>query len=167
MASGGRREGAGRPRKAEKYERPINKAEKQIVDRLSANKDGLPGIIDNLLKLADGGFEQVAEHYEAAGTITTGSGEAAALVFPEKAADEMVLVKRVVTVAAPDRVANIYLIDRILGKPTERQEVTGADGGPIEFDDLSDAERAARAAAILDLARARATRQSAAGSEPV
>lgn len=31
---GGKRAGAGRKPKAEKYERPINRAEKQIVDRL-------------------------------------------------------------------------------------------------------------------------------------
>lgn len=31
----------------------------------------------------------------------------------------------------PDRQANEYLINRILGKPTERQEVSGVDGGPI------------------------------------
>ena len=28
----------------------------------------------------------------------------------------------------PDRAALVYLIDRIMGKPTERQEITGADG---------------------------------------
>lgn len=31
----------------------------------------------------------------------------------------------------PDRAANQYLIDRILGKPTERQEITGEDGAPV------------------------------------
>lgn len=31
----------------------------------------------------------------------------------------------------PDAKAGQYLIDRIMGKPTERQEVSGADGGPI------------------------------------
>lgn len=38
----------------------------------------------------------------------------------------------VVYTRAPDRQANEYLINRIMGKPTERQEVTGADGNPIE-----------------------------------
>lgn len=32
----------------------------------------------------------------------------------------------------PDRQANEYLINRIMGKPTERQEVSGPDGNPIE-----------------------------------
>ena len=31
----------------------------------------------------------------------------------------------------PDRAANIYLIDRVLGKPTEKHEHTGADGDPL------------------------------------
>lgn len=33
----------------------------------------------------------------------------------------------------PDREAARYLIDRILGKPTERQEISGPDGEPIEL----------------------------------
>lgn len=34
----------------------------------------------------------------------------------------------------PDRQANEYLINRIMGKPTERVEVGGEDGGPIAVD---------------------------------
>jgi len=34
----------------------------------------------------------------------------------------------------PDRAANQYLIDRIMGKPTERQEVGGIDGNPIPIE---------------------------------
>lgn len=33
----------------------------------------------------------------------------------------------------PDRQANEYLINRILGKPIERAEISGADGGPIQL----------------------------------
>ena len=33
----------------------------------------------------------------------------------------------------PDRQANEYLINRIMGKPTEVQEISGPDGGPIEL----------------------------------
>ena len=32
---------------------------------------------------------------------------------------------------APDRQANEYLLNRIIGKPTEAIEVSGPDGGPI------------------------------------
>lgn len=70
----------GRPRKADKFARPIARAEKQIADHL-------PELIDNMLALASGD--------------------------------------------PPDRAANEYLINRILGKPIERQEIAGADGGPI------------------------------------
>lgn len=68
---------------------------------------------------------------------------------------------------APDRKAGEYLVNRILGRPTEHHELTGADGGPIEFDDLSDTERAARAAAILELARTRRAGQAAPPSQSV
>lgn len=34
---------------------------------------------------------------------------------------------------APDREAGQYLINRIMGKPTERQEISGPQGRPIEF----------------------------------
>lgn len=33
----------------------------------------------------------------------------------------------------PDRAAGQYLIDRVMGKPTERQELSGPDGNPIEL----------------------------------
>lgn len=33
----------------------------------------------------------------------------------------------------PDYKATAYLIDRIMGKPTERKEVSGPDGAPIEL----------------------------------
>ena len=54
-----------------------------------------------------------------------------------------------------------YIIDRIDGPAAQRFEHTGKDGGPIEVDtiELSDEERAARVASILDAARARRDRQ--------
>lgn len=121
---GGARPGAGRKAKAEKYAAQIAAAEDQIADRL-------PRLIGNLLKLADGGFEVVENHYAPAGTVTVGSGEYLTLVYPDKLADELVLIKRVKSRAAPDRAANIDLINRILGKPTTQVEVSGEDGGPL------------------------------------
>jgi hypothetical protein len=41
--------------------------------------------------------------------------------------------KRIVYQRPPDRQANEYLINRIMGKPTERQELSGPDGGPIDL----------------------------------
>ncbi len=44
---------------------------------------------------------------------------------------------------APDVKAGQYLIDRILGKPTQKQEISGEEGGPlvikVEYADPEDA----------------------------
>jgi hypothetical protein len=124
MPSGGARPGAGRPRKAEKYAAPIAAAEDHIADRL-------PQLLSNMLKLANGGWEQVEEKWLPAALITTGSGEFESRVYPDLPANQLVLVERKRSRAAPDRAANIYLIDRILGKPTTRVEVTDEDGGAL------------------------------------
>ncbi len=39
----------------------------------------------------------------------------------------------IVYTTIPDRAAGQYLIDRVMGKPTERQELSGPDGNPIEL----------------------------------
>lgn len=77
----------GRPRKADQNAGAVARAEKQIRDRL-------PELIDNMLALAGGVWEEE----------TTPTG-----------------VRRVYK-NIPDRAANQYLIDRIMGKPTERKE---------------------------------------------
>jgi hypothetical protein len=38
---------------------------------------------------------------------------------------------RIVYQRPPDRAANEYLINRIMGKPTERKELSGPDGEPL------------------------------------
>ena len=55
--------------------------------------------------------------------------------------------------------------DTVWGKPAQRTELTGKNGGPIEVDDtgLSDEDRANRVMALLD--RARARRSGEAGSK--
>jgi hypothetical protein len=121
---GGSRPGAGRKPKADKHAGAVAAAEQQIADRL-------PSLIENLLVLADGGFERVDEEWAPAGTITRGSGEFIVKVFADKEDDELVLVKRKVSVAEPDRASNQYLVDRILGRATERHELAGDDGGPL------------------------------------
>lgn len=105
MPSGGSRPGAGRKPKAQKYQAPINKAEKQIVDKL-------PLIVSSLLDLAAG--------------VT--------LQETDKNGDSTVYTQ------APDFKAASYLVDRILGKPTIREEISGPAGGPVAvkqtFDEL-------------------------------
>lgn len=115
MPSGGARPNAGRKLKTDKFKQPIAKAEKRIADRL-------PELIDNMFHLAMGGYERVEEQYAPAGSLYVGSGAHTRLMYPDKDPDELVLVKRTVSIADKDRTANQYLIDRIMGKPTERRE---------------------------------------------
>lgn len=139
---GGARPGAGRPRKRVKHAGEVSRAEQAIADQL-------PRLIENLLYLAHGGYEQVEEHWEPAGAITVpgilrnadgtpelgprgGVVRVAVPAYPDRPADELVLVSRRRTIAPPDRNANAYLVDRILGKPTETHEHSGEDGGPIK-----------------------------------
>jgi hypothetical protein len=118
--------GPGRRPKAIKFARPIARAEKQIADRL-------PELIDNLFVLASGGYERVEEEWQPAGLVYVGSGEFARRAFPELEPDVLVMVKRKSSIADRDRQANEYLINRILGKPIERAEIAGANGGPIQL----------------------------------
>jgi hypothetical protein len=107
--------GPGRPSKADKHAGAIAKAEKQIADRL-------PELVANMLHLANGGYERVDEEWQPAGLVFVGSGEFARRAFPELDPDALVMVKRKTSIADRDRAANQYLIDRILGKPTDRKE---------------------------------------------
>lgn len=86
--TGGARPGAGRKRKAEKFETQIQKAEGMIADRL-------PWLVDKAMELAEG-------------------------VVVEKPG----LTGPVVYQLPPDMGAIKYLVDRIMGKPTERREMT-------------------------------------------
>lgn len=138
---GGARPGAGRPRKADKFAGPIAAAEARIAGRLDE-------IVENLLRLADGGYDRVVEKFEPAGLLMvdveiTGEGgeplydaKGAPLMqkrpaFPDLDPGEMVCVSRTRETAERDRVANIYLLDRILGKPTQAVEVAGPEGEPM------------------------------------
>lgn len=123
---------AGRPKKAEKYAAPIAAAEERIADRL-------PEVLDNLFVLADGGYERVKEKWEPAALVVLelplrkADGDpmvdtdgkpilAKQQVFPDAEPDQLVLVERTTETADRDRQANIYLVDRILGKPIAQVE---------------------------------------------
>jgi hypothetical protein len=137
MPRGGARPGAGRKPKAQKFAAPIARAEKQISDKL-------PGIVANLLRLADGGYDIVEETWEPAGTVMVSGMEiyepqegpprsmkVSRQAFPDLPADQLVLIRRVVSTTDMDRAANIYLVDRILGKPKERHEVDATGSAVI------------------------------------
>jgi hypothetical protein len=115
---GGARRGAGRPRKAKKYQGQIAALEDQVVDRL-------PDRVAALELLAEGGYEQIEEELVPAGLVfiddvTVEDGKVIrkrVRAFPNIPEDKLVCIRRKRAFAAPDRAANIYLIDRILGKP--------------------------------------------------
>lgn len=137
--NGGARPGAGRKAKAEKFKQPIAKAEKRIADRL-------PSLIDNMLILANGGYERVEEQWARADSLYIGSGADAKRMYPEAEDDELVLVKRTVSIADRDRQANQYLIDRIMGKATQRIQgrmlnITPEQLAKMSDDDLDELER--------------------------
>lgn len=111
---GGTRPGAGRKRKAEKFAGTIARVETEIARRLMSGKDGLPGVVDAMLELALGVAVQETDRE---------TGEVNVYERP------------------PDYKAAAYLIDRILGKPTERRE--------LKVESLSDDELIERTAALL------------------
>jgi hypothetical protein len=132
MSSGGTRPGAGRPRKSDKYAGQITALEDQIVD-------GLPANVANMQLLANGGFEQITESWEPAGLIeitkqvvtNDGTVSVRELAFPELDPTQLVCVRRTRSIAAPDRKANEYLINRIAGTPTQRIEADIDGDGPL------------------------------------
>lgn len=87
--NGGARPGAGRKRKAQKFETQIQKAEGMIADRL-------PWLVEKAFELAEG---VAVEKVNAQG-------------YP------------MVYQLPPDLGAIKYLADRIMGKPTERKELS-------------------------------------------
>lgn len=124
---GGKRAGAGRKPRAERFGPQLEAAEARCVRRL-------PQHLGNLEQLADGGYEQVTETWEPAGLTFVeapllgpdgaprmdANGRPIVVrqqAFPDLAPDTLVCVRRTRSIAAPDRAANIYLIDRAMGKP--------------------------------------------------
>lgn len=111
--AGGTRPGAGRKLKADKHAGAIAKAEKRIADKL-------PELIDNLLRLAQG---VELQEFDKLGQAIIRDGE-------------------VVTYCeAPDRQANEYLINRIIGKPVDKREISGPEGGSIPVSIMSAIEQ--------------------------
>lgn len=86
--TGGPRPGAGRKQKIDKYKVDINKAEKQIRDKL-------PEIVQSQIALALG-----------VKTVDALTG----LVYT----------------TIPDRAAGQYLMNRIMGSPMQKQEISGS-----------------------------------------
>lgn len=139
---GGARAGAGRKSKAEKFPEVFA----AVDERLAA---GVHGRLDKLEYLADGGFEQIEEYYEPAGLIQInkvvetkeGTIRVTELAFPHLDPEQPVLVRSTRRIATPDLKANIYLVDRFLGKPTQATEISGPDGTPVPVSILDALDR--------------------------
>lgn len=116
--NGGARPNSGPKPKAERHETAIQTAEKRCADRL-------PITLHNLEEIADGLVEDVDEQWVAAGMATIGKGNNERLAFPELAKTEpfkLVLVSKKVIKRGPDVRANMYLADRVMGKPADGDE---------------------------------------------
>ena len=100
---GGARPLPGPPTKESKLLRAeiVRETEKIICEHL-------PQLVRNMIHLANGGYERVEEEYDGDG----------------------VLVKRKVTIADKDKYANQYLIDRIMGKTSQKIEISTDDDLP-------------------------------------
>lgn len=130
---GGARLGAGRKSKAEKYETEIQSAEGRWAGLL-------PSVQTTVEQLATGGLKRITRKKLPAGLVTTKKvllnslGEPYSLdvagnpkavevpAYPDMDPKKLVVVEEVVETLLPDRAACIYIIDRILGKPTATLE---------------------------------------------
>lgn len=161
---GGRRAGAGRKPKQATVVRSevsalVNGDPNEAVDLEVAFKALAPKCVVNLSILANGGYERVERTYQPAGLVlvedfarnakgeilTNAKGDPIKIdrrLYPDKPVDELVLVEQSISYAEPDRQANQYIVDRVLGKPRQAVELT--DGETVK-DIVAEAE--ARAAA--------------------
>lgn len=135
---GGARPGSGRKRISERYA-------SQVESFYDLAAPTLPDRYAALDRLARGGFEQVVETWEPAGLVTVqktletseGATRVTELAFPHLPPEQLVCVRRVVRVAAPDRKANEYLIDRVAGRPvaTVEEQADGETVIRVEYED--------------------------------
>jgi hypothetical protein len=156
MARGGARPGAGRKSNAAKYTEQIAR----FTDRAANDLDKRYDAIDFL---ATGGFEEIEEVWKPAGLIQItkevitkdGTLNVKELAFPHLDPEQLVCVERKRKIAAPDLKANQYLVDRILGKPTQAVELDADPDGALEVT----AAAMAQAASELALWRKSMTEQ--------
>jgi hypothetical protein len=138
--SGGQRPGAGRKPTRILFGEAVEKAETRLAKRLMIT-------IGNLEELADGKAVVTEEEWQPAGSILVdkpltypngqplvASGGKAAMqkvsAYPDKLADELVLVKRKIVHLPPSDKVNMYIMDRIAGKPvtpTDEPDVLSPD----------------------------------------
>lgn len=77
------------------------------------------------------------ETYEANGETRTRKFKRR--VFPDMEPDELVLARRRIVNEAPDVKANIYLADRVMGKPSDGDQTKIDDAVGAAYDAITDA----------------------------
>ena len=145
---GGARPGAGRKPKADKFKRQITRADKTIVGDLDVR-------VRTLTQIADGNYPIEEEVWKPAALVIvdateiveTDKGAVSVKIktpaFPNLPPDEMVLVEKRISVAAPDLKANVYLVNRIMGSPSrqpDEEEAIAATGPLYDLSQLTDEE---------------------------
>jgi hypothetical protein len=96
-----------------------SRARSQVVNAIDAEAlKALPRYLENMRKLADGGYEQVEVKWGRPPRKKKADGDEAPELAPEQTPDEYgnIVLGRTISYAAPDRAANQYLIDRVLGR---------------------------------------------------
>jgi hypothetical protein len=109
---GGARPGSGRKRKAEKYSTEIEAAERRLADTL-------PKRLRTMERLANGGIEVTKLKRERV-RVEAADGSVRY---------EMVITEAVTEKTLPDRKANEYLINRIMGNPAQEVDLDVTSNG--------------------------------------
>lgn len=127
---------------------------KWVIARLSHNSDLRAAQAVGLHRNTVGSWPNKAKLDEAVMLLLTEPREAA-LAIIQDALTEAARIKAEGLKSKKEEVAQSAaseILDRVLGKPTQRQEVTGANGGPIETNNaqLTDAEQLAVLAALFE-----------------
>ena len=132
---GGARQGAGRKQKKIKYAGRIAKAEKRIADRLV-------DLVDRAFELAEGvpiiqGLPleaELARLRKLAEQAREISGDTAELAEITEQLNSTAENLKHIYRSEPNFKALEYLLNRIMGKPVEKKEITGENGGAIPLD---------------------------------
>jgi hypothetical protein len=124
---GGPRVRAGRPKKVIQYAEQIESSDDKIAGKLD-------DLTEVLLKRGLKGLKLTRETFKPAGLVMVDDTEIVhgehgpksvkvkRLAFPDKEADEQVLVSRVIIETAPDVKVAQYLINRVAGTPVQQVE---------------------------------------------
>lgn len=125
---GGSRPGSGRKSKRVRFPKESQSVDEKLAAQLDKS-------VRNLIKLANGGYMRKTRVMKMAGTITkpafevvTGPRGGKTVIrkevpaLPDLAYETLVCVEERLEYADPDRAANEYIVDRIMGRPTTAED---------------------------------------------